>query len=79
MMIQNTGFMSIVKGFSEKDNKNYVFIRLKHSNVEFLKAEFHLFCTTNTARTKPTYGYAMHLIKALCSGFLRCVDKCSEV
>jgi len=44
--------MSIVKGSSERDKNKYVFIRLKHSNIELLKAPFYLFCTTNT-RTKP--------------------------
>jgi len=61
--------MSTVKGSSEKDNNKYVVIRLKHSNVELLKALFHLFCTTNTTRTKPMYS--LHLINVFGSGFLR--------
>ena len=44
-------------------------MRSKHSNVELLKAWSHLFCTTNTTRTKPMYS--LHLIKVFRFGFLR--------
>lgn len=50
-MIQNTGFKSIVKGSSEKDNNKYI---LKNKNVELLKEQFNLLCTTNT-RMKPMF------------------------